>query len=154
MKRGKMRKEVNTDMTEIGYILNKADVLHLGLADEQGPYVVPVNFAYAEGKIYFHSSYEGRKAAALRSGQEVGFCAEIDFEIKTEKKACKWGGRFKSVIGVGQARFIEGHDDKIPALELLMSKYADGQYPFDEKVVDKTAVVVIEIKTATARIKD
>lgn len=149
-----MHKEVSTDMAEIGDILNRVYVLHLGLADEQGPYVVPVNFAYADGKIYFHSSYKGRKAEALRSGQAVGFCAETDLEIKTGEKACKWGYRFKSVIGAGRASFIEDYDEKIAALELLMSKYADGQYPFDEKVVDKTAVVVIEIKTATARIKD
>ncbi len=149
-----MRKDVTEDMAQVGKILDKAEVLHLGLADGQGPYVVPVNFAHANGKIYFHSSYKGRKADALRLGGDIGFCAEADLEIKTGEKACKWGYRFKSVIGVGQARFLEDHGDKIPALELLMAKYADGQYPFDQKVVDKTAVVVIEIKTATARIKE
>ena len=59
-----------TDMDEIIKILNKAKVLHLGLADGDEPYVVPMNYGYEmDGDkltIWLHGAPQGRKTDLMR----------------------------------------------------------------------------------------
>ena len=54
-----------TDPVQIRHILDTAKVLHLGLAVDNGPYVVPMNYGYTEeeGKLvlYLHSALKGKK---------------------------------------------------------------------------------------------
>ena len=54
-----------TDPEQIRHILDTAKVLHLGLAVNDEPYVVPMNYGYTEedGKLvlYLHSALRGKK---------------------------------------------------------------------------------------------
>jgi nitroimidazol reductase NimA-like FMN-containing flavoprotein (pyridoxamine 5'-phosphate oxidase superfamily) len=43
---------------EIKAILDEAQVCRIGLADEHGPYIVPVCFGYEDGALYIHSAPE------------------------------------------------------------------------------------------------
>ena len=42
-------------------LFSQAETLFLSIATEEHPYVVPVNFVYLDGKLYFHSSPKGTK---------------------------------------------------------------------------------------------
>ena len=42
------------DIKEIEAILNESKYCHLGLVDEDQPYVVPMNYAYSNGCLYLH----------------------------------------------------------------------------------------------------
>jgi hypothetical protein len=58
-------------------ILMEAEVCRLGCTDDVGkPYIVPLSFAYREGKIYIHSAPEGQKIDIL--GKNPGCCIEVD----------------------------------------------------------------------------
>ena len=63
------------DIREIETILKTCDTVRIGAADEDGIFVVPMNYGYElvtedAGhpilKIYVHSAYEGRKAEAFK----------------------------------------------------------------------------------------
>ena len=64
-----------TDLQQIRAILDTAKVLRLGLAVNNEPYVVPMNYGYTmeEGRLtlYLHSAVRGKKLDMLRTNPNV-----------------------------------------------------------------------------------
>ena len=80
-----------TDRKEIESIIQSAEVVRLGFAVENVPYVVPVNFGYEDGALYVHCAQEGRKLDMIRQNNLVCFEVDIDSKILDEGDvACKW----------------------------------------------------------------
>lgn len=153
-----MHKDVTEDRAVVAEVLQKAEYMTLALVDGDGPYSVPVSHAYENGVLYFHTGKKGRKAQALCAAVEqkgrVAFSAAVDLEMKTGDKACQWGYKFRGVLGSGVPRFVEGAPEKIAALNSLMRKYAGrDDFPYDEKILNITSVVAIDVDRATARLK-
>jgi nitroimidazol reductase NimA-like FMN-containing flavoprotein (pyridoxamine 5'-phosphate oxidase superfamily) len=148
-----MRKDVTTDPAVIEDILARADALWLALVDADGPCSVPVNFAAADGCIYLHSGKRGRKAAALDAGSPLAFSAAVDLIPKTGDTACKYGYKFRSVMGTGTPRRLEG-DAMRAALDAITLKYAGELLPYEDKPLHATAAYAIDIASITARIKE
>lgn len=123
----------------------------IALADGGAPYVVPVNFGYQDGCLYFHSDREGKKMDILRRNSRVCFEVDIDQELVRRKTACQWGMRYRSVIGFGRAFFVEGREEKRAALDIIMQHYSDGPFQYDEKQVDEVAIVRVEIDSMTGK---
>jgi len=153
-----MRKDVTDDPKAVADILDRAEYLSLALADDAGLYSVPVNFACADGVVYFHSARKGRKFEALclaeANGVAVAFSAATDLAPKTGEKACQWGYKFRCVLGSGRVRVVRDADECRAGLGVIMKKYAGADnFPYDEKILAKTAVIALRLETATARLK-
>ena len=99
---------------EIDQFLTCARVGRIGLTSKEGPYIVPVGFAYSDGKIFFHTCKDGLKMEAIRTNPKV--CFEIDESISD-------GSLAKSVIIWGQVEVIEEKERMIPYLQKLIDKY-------------------------------
>jgi len=136
---------------EIESIINKAFVCRLGMVDENGPYVVPLSFGYKEGSLYFHSAKEGRKLDILKKNKRVCFEIDTDHEIVESEKACKWGMKYKSVIGFGNALFIEDMESKKTALGIIMHHYSGRSFEFEEKEVKRVVIFKVEIESMTGK---
>jgi len=140
-------------------ILAQAPVCRLGLAepgpDGAEPYVVPVFFAYRNGKIYVHSADEGRKIEALRRNPRV--CVEVDEYrgIYPAEKPCGYTSLFRSVIACGTAVFLEDPQAKREALDLLMEKYAGRRtaagFEFSDATLRATAVLEIKLEQLSGK---
>ena len=67
------------DKNKIETFLQQARVGHLGMVDGNLPYVVPLNFVWIDGKIYFHGATGGRRNRVIDANLEVCFsvCEEI-----------------------------------------------------------------------------
>ena len=76
--------------------------------------MVPVGYAYADGKIFFHTCSKGLKMDGLRRNANV--CFEVD-------EALSDASMFKSVIVVGTAEIIDDRERMIPYLQKLIDKY-------------------------------
>ncbi|MEF2145467.1 MAG: pyridoxamine 5'-phosphate oxidase family protein [Desulfovibrionaceae bacterium] len=148
-----MRKGIITDRESIYNILDNAELLHLALCDEEGPFCVPVNHVRIGGRIVIHSGLRGRKAAALRSGQKLGFSAVTDVRLKQGEQACSWGYYFRSVRGTGLASFVEEETQRRSDLEALVKRYTNVLPPINADVLAKTAIFSIEITEATGRVR-
>ena len=112
-------------------ILEKMTNGTLALHGEDGyPYAVPVNYVYADGKIYFHSATTGHKVDAIMRNDKVSFCVVERDEIKpAEFTTC-----FRSVIAFGKARILEDEDEKQLALRLLADKYSHGEPGVEDEI--------------------
>lgn len=135
-------------------VLDRAEILWLAMADDEGPHSVPVNFAYTDGKIYIHTGKQGRKAAAFGAGRPVAFSAAVDVRMRAGgDDACDQGYLFRSVMGRGTPRLVEG-DEKMVGLDALTVKHLGRQLPYDEKFLPITLVYAIDIESVSARVKE
>jgi nitroimidazol reductase NimA-like FMN-containing flavoprotein (pyridoxamine 5'-phosphate oxidase superfamily) len=149
-----------TDRHEIEAILQRARILRLAV-NEAGapPYVVPVNFGYRDGAIYFHSSYQGKKMELIARDPVVSFEAEMDVAIipaGDNKGCCDWSVAYRSVIGCGRATLLTDPREKTEGLRAIIAAAAPDDMEtsavtFPDKILDITAVIKIEIEEMTGK---
>ena len=100
-----------TDEKQILHILDTAKVLHLGLAVNDEPYVVPMNYGYTmeDGKLvlYLHSAVRGKKLDMIRANPRVFFELDCDLAPFEGQKPCQYGLVYSSVMGRGTASILE-----------------------------------------------
>ncbi len=139
---------------EIEELLSNALVGRLGTCFNNIPYITPVNYVYANDKIYFHSAHEGRKIENIKRNQRV--CFEIDKMISIipgRRMPCGSTAEYKSVIVFGDIRTVIDIDEKTVALNTLIEKYApeSPRLPQYSEAAERTNVLVIDVKEITAK---
>ena len=147
------RKEKEVTSTEwMEDVLLKAQICRIGLIGTKYPYIVPVNYGYTEGKLYFHSACEGQKLEMLAQNPNV--CVQVDIETVIEETdiPCNWSTKYKSVIAYGKAEIINEPLEKENALSIIVRHYKkdfkDG-YPFRD--MDKVCIVRISFDSMTGK---
>jgi len=140
-----------TDESAIEAIINDSLVCRLALSDGGQPYIVPLSFGYQDRTLYFHSALEGKKIDILRKNDRICFEFDVNTEIIEGEKACKWGMKYQSVIGIGRAVLVENSEEKQKALNIIMNHYSDRNWQFPDKIIKKTAVIKIEIESMTGK---
>ena len=113
-----------SDINGIEEILLQCKTCHVAMVDNGAPYVVPLSYGYKviNGKVlelYFHSAFEGRKLDILRHNNKVCFEMACEGEAIRSESPCNSGYYFSSVIGFGEAVFIEDADEKCRALSSM-----------------------------------
>ena len=144
-----------TDENQIRHILDTAKVLHLGLAVNDEPYVVPMNYGYTmeEGKLvlYMHSALRGKKLDMMRANQKVFFEMDCDLAPFEGEKPCQYGLVYSSVMGRGTARIVEDVEEKIEAMKFLMKTQTGKDFEFNDRLVSIVAVIRIDVEEYTAK---
>ena len=144
-----------TDEGQIRAILDSAKVLHLGLAVNNEPYVVPMNYGYTmeNGRLvlYLHSAVRGRKLDMLQANSNVFFemdCDRVPFEGQV---ACQYGLAYSSIMGRGSARIVEDVEEKKQAMSILMKTQTGKDFSFNQRLVSIVAVIRIDVAEYTAK---
>lgn len=145
-----------TDRDEIREILEKGKVVHIGMVDGDEPYVVPMNYGYTMDEngylsLYLHGATQGRKLDILRKNPKVFFSLECDVEPFSGDVACRYGMAYRSLMGRGNAAFVEDPAEKIEAMIQLMQTQTGCDFTFDEKLVKVVSVIRIEVAEYTAK---
>ena len=154
--KGMTKRELQiTDEGRILQILDAAKVLHLGLAVDNEPYVVPMNYGYCheDGKLvlYLHSAVRGKKLDMIRQNPRVFFeldCERIPFEGELP---CQYGLSYASVMGRGTARIVEDVEEKKKAMSILMKTQTEKDFSFEDRLVSIVAVIRIDVAEYTAK---
>ena len=145
-----------TDEKQILQILNTAKVLHLGLAVNNEPYVVPMNYGFCmeNGKltVYMHSALKGKKLDMIRENPKVFFEIDCDMEPFGEGDIpCQYGMVYSSIMGKGKACIVEDVEEKIRAMKVLMKTQTDKDFEFNDRLVSIVAVIRIDVEGYTAK---
>ena len=144
-----------TDPSQIKHILDTAKIVHLGLAVDNEPYVVPMNYGYTmeDGKLtlYLHSAVKGRKLDMIRANPRVFFEIDTDLMPFEGKLPCQYGMVYSSVMGRGVATIVEDVQEKMKAMTVLMKTQTGKDFTFDERLVSIVAVVRIDVEEYTAK---
>ncbi|MHC1681079.1 MAG: pyridoxamine 5'-phosphate oxidase family protein [Methanomassiliicoccales archaeon] len=139
------------DLGELEDVIRRAEVCRLAMVDDWEPYIVPLNFGYRDGCLYFHSAKEGRKLDVLSKNPKVCFEMEADVRLLKGEKACQWSTSFESVIGWGTATISLDEKEVREGLEVLMSHYIDGPYDFDPRSLSLTALIKVKVERMTGK---
>ena len=144
-----------TDEKQILEILDKSKVLYLGLAVNEEPYVVPMNYGYTmeDGKLvlYLHSAVRGKKLDMIQANPKVFFAMDCDREPFDGVLPCQYGMVYSSVMGKGIATFVEDAQEKMKAMSILMKTQTQKDFTFNEKLVSIVTVIRIDVESYTAK---
>ena len=144
-----------TDLEEIERILSTAKVLHLGLAVNNEPYVVPLNYGHTfeNGKLvlYVHSAVRGKKLDMIRKNPNIFFEMDCDHVPFAGIKPCQYGLSYCSVMGRGTAAIVEDPAEKNKAMVALMKTQTGKDFTFEPQWLDIVAVVRIDVTEYTAK---
>ncbi len=141
-----------TDLKIMSDILVNSSICRLGLVEDGEAYIVPVNYAFKDGYIFIHSAVEGRKMEILKTNPKVTFEIEYLNEIVKNEVACKWGTKYRSVMGKGTIEIRYDAESKRECFDLLMKKYGADFLPiYDESALEKAAVLRLKIESYTGK---
>lgn len=144
-----------TDISELLAIIDACKVCRLALQDNEGLYIVPLNFGYAcengQLTLYFHSAKEGRKIGALVANPAVCFEMDCGHRLIEGENACGYGYSFQSIIGTGTAEFVTNTDEKKKALSLLMKHQTGNDFMFSDADINFVAVFQIKVSEMTGK---
>ncbi len=135
-----------------GDVLSEALVGHLAMTDADGPYVVPISFAYDGEEIHFHGG-EGKKAAALEREPRICLSATTQPRPMKGGNACAFNFDYRSVLAYGTARLLAGPAERDAALRAIIAKYHPETVtaPLDQGMLEKTKVYSLAIRALTYR---
>ena len=140
------------DSSIVENILSSAQICRIGFAENNTPYIVPVNYGYEANRLFIHSAKSGKKIELIRKNPNVCFEIELDPEIITGKKACDWTTKYQSIIGYGKIEILEDKAQKIKGLDTIMKQHAyKGKTEYKESLLDKMVILVIHIEKLTAK---
>ncbi len=133
-------------------ILREGEFGVLALTGDDGyNYAVPLNYAFADNKIYFHSALTGHKLDAIQNNDKVSFCVVGQHAVIAEE----FTSYYSSAIAFGKIRIAENDADKIHALELLADKYSPN---VDKNLRDRelarvnaVKIMILEIEHLTGK---
>lgn len=158
-----------TDTENIREIISSCKVFRMAVQDEDGLYIVPLNFGYLydgeELKLYFHSAKEGRKVDALAANPNVAVEMDTDHYLVEGEAACDYSYCYSSLVGSGTARLITLAEEKVQALDLLMrhqterntenrrkfDKSEEKQFSYTEAALNAVAVYEIRLTGFTCK---
>lgn len=144
-----------TDLSELKAILDDAKVIRVAMNDEQGLYIVPLNFGYllneSQLTFYFHSAKTGRKLSAIQKNSEVAFELDGQHRLIEADKACDYGFAFDSIIGQGQASLVLDPLEKKAGLVCLMKHQTGKDFTIDDKMATGVTVWKVVAQTYTGK---
>ncbi len=140
-----------SDLSEIEGIIRKATVCFLALCDDAEPYVVPLNFGYADGRLYFHSARQGRKLDVIRRNDRVAFALASETAVVGADSPCGWTARYRSVAGRGRAAVVEDPLEIEAALDLIMAHYGGSRGGYDPPHLARICVIRVDIEEMTGK---
>lgn len=148
-------KEVS-EIKELIKIIEDSKIMHLGLSQNNLPYVIPLNFGYQyDGtiiKIYFHSARVGKKNDFIRSNNKCAVEMTSYFELEKGKTACQWSAFHESVMIEGNISLVENDEEIKNAMDLLMKRYGfEGIPVYEEKYLKAMSVYCIEVESISGK---
>lgn len=143
MWRNMRRTDRQLPIEQVENLLKQSDYGVLSVIGDNGyPYGVPVNYAYVDGKLYFHSTaHESHKLDAIRQNSRVCFTVVSTHDIVLDALSTN----YESVIVFGKARILEGSFEKAEAMSKMMSVLGRGTKYATEYVCADSAYVMVEI---------
>jgi len=155
LKRMRRKDREIEDCAELESIIGAASVCRLAMSEDNRPYIVPLCFGYKDGNLYFHSAGEGKKLDVLRVNSCVCFEMDIDYELVRADLPCESEMKYRSVIGFGQASFVDEVEEKRMALNIITHHYSEGDaqgaYAYHEQKLANTVIIKVKIESLTGK---
>ena len=142
-----------TSPTEIVEIMYRCEVLHLAIAAQPAPYLLPVNFGMEPDgmTLYVHGAMEGTKYDLLAKNDQVGFEMECTSGLVLDEASHSCTMNYESVMGWGTVSEVTDLDGKLHALDCIMRQYHSEDFYYDPAVAGRTRILCLKIQERTGK---
>ena len=138
--------------TEMERLLREEEIGYLGLCLDGKPYVVPLNYYYANGKIWFHCGFEGKKLDYLKGNREVCFVvARQAGWVREHPGGDPCHVDSDSVICYGKARVLDDMNEREIVLNAFNRRFRPDAAAIAQERVKNCCMVEIAISEMTGR---
>lgn len=138
-------------------ILDEALFCTISYALDGQPFSIPTAFVRKEDKLYIHGSVGSHFLRGIESGIPVCISVMLTDALVVAKSAFHHSVNFRSVIIFSQAQRIDDYEMKSAFFKELTEKIVPDSWdylrPMKAKEVDKTMLLVFDIKEASAKIR-
>ena len=147
----------NYDREAIYRILDEAFVCHVGFVADGLPFVVPTNYVRVGDKLFLHGSPASRLMKRLASG--APFCLTVTLldGIVFAPSAMGHSVNYRSVVVMGKAEIVEGHQAKLAAMRDFVEHVIHGRWaqvrPPSENDLKATMVLAVPLVEASAKVR-
>lgn len=146
------------DQQKLKEILKQAQAVRVGYQDSGGMAIVPLNYGFVwEGELpvlYIHSALEGRKVSAFSRGGSVAIELDCGCQVVESGQACGYSCRYRSIMGSGEVRLLEGREEKVRGLNAIMEHYSSRGWEFPPEAVERVAVFAIQVTSLSGKEHD
>ena len=136
---------------EMEQLLQEEKIGYLGLSSGENPYVVPLNYHYLEGRIWFHCGFRGKKLDYLKRNPQVCFTVARQTGQVREHAGDPCHVDSDSVICYGRAEVVEEMGEREVALNSFNRSFRPGGAEVALEKVKNCCVVEITISEMTGR---
>jgi nitroimidazol reductase NimA-like FMN-containing flavoprotein (pyridoxamine 5'-phosphate oxidase superfamily) len=136
---------------EMERLLHEEEVGYLGLSLGEKPYVVPLNYHYSEGRVWFHCGFKGKKLDYLKGNPQVCFTVARQTGQVREHAGDPCHVDSDSVICYGRAKVVEDMSERGIALNSFNRSFRPGAADVALERVKNCCVVEITISEMTGR---
>jgi nitroimidazol reductase NimA-like FMN-containing flavoprotein (pyridoxamine 5'-phosphate oxidase superfamily) len=140
------------DTAKVRELLKGCATLQLGLWDGDRPYVVTVDFGYADNAVFFHGALAGRKMDCIRANGLAAFTTVVESELIRAEDGCGYTTHYTSISGFGRAVVLEDPQAKAAALDVILAQHQGPTGGYPEEVLRKTAVVRIDVEELVGKV--
>lgn len=144
-----------TDREEIKDIIRRCGVCRLALFDGEYPYLIPLNFGFAEENgnwvLYFHGANAGKKLDLIKKCRNAAFEMDCSHQLVEGERACDYTMAFESVCGTGAVDILPP-EEKAKALTGLMARYTPRKFgEFTERELASVTLLRLTVREITAK---
>ena len=145
------------DRELIHRILDEAFVCHVAFIADGQPFVVPTNYVRVGDKLFLHGSTASRLMKTLATGSP--FCLSVTLldGIVFSPTATGHSVNYRSVVVMGKAEVVEGHDAKLAAMRDFVEHVIRGRWdtvrPPSEQELKGTMVLAVPLVEASAKVR-
>lgn len=146
-----------TDDKDIIEILEDCKVMRVAIHDEEGLYIIPLNYGYtyenSKLNFYIHSAKDGRKVRAFDKNAEVAVELDTGHKLVSapDDKPCAHGYCYRSITGYGKMIKIDNVDEKKDALNIIMKHQTGKTFVFNDIMAGAVNVYRLEVTEFTGK---
>ncbi len=144
-------------------IVDACPTVRVALADDEGPFIVPMSFGYdwadpQEGSdeprlaLWVHSATAGRKSEAFAREPRVAIEMDAQDGVITGTFACAYSYAYRSIMGIGTVHKIQSADMKRYGLSRIMEHLAPAAEPgFTDQALARCDIYCIDVESFTGK---
>ncbi|MGQ1910271.1 pyridoxamine 5'-phosphate oxidase family protein [Marinifilum sp. RC60d5] len=140
-----------TDQNQLLEILTKSKVCRLAIHDTPYPYIVALNYGYADNALFIHCAKEGKKIDLLKANNKVGFQIDFGNELIKHAESCQWTTKYQSVVGSADVEILTNFADKTAGLDILMQQAGKMNNEYNPNYVDRILILKVNIREISGK---
>jgi hypothetical protein len=135
-------------------IIQSCAVCYVSMVDKENkPYVIPMNFGFADNTILLHGAKQGKKISILKNNPNICIVFSTDHQLRwqNEDVACSWSMKYRSVLAYGKVAFVVDIAEKQTLLHQFMKNYSPKEFKYSKPSLEEVQILKVPIDKMEGR---